>query len=84
MQFNESKTEKNAKFTFYNLPYVLTLPRKTSKAEQEATSATAAVDAEHDQIVQIFNEKLEKDKKLMRLWVERLGDEAKLEVRGTI
>ena len=82
MTFSESKSEKNPQFTFYNLPYVMTLPRKTSKAEQEAHSATALVDLEHDRIVNIFSEKLEKDKKVMRLWVERLGDEKKLEVCG--
>ena len=80
MTFTESRSEKSPSFSFYNLPYVMTLPRKTTKAEQEAKSATATLDSEHDKIVNIFKEKLEKDKSLMRLWVERLGDEAKLEV----
>jgi hypothetical protein len=82
MTFSESKSEKNPKFAFYNVPYIMTLPRKSTKTEQEAISATATVDSEHDKIVNIFSEKLEKDKKVMRLWVERLGDEVKLEVCG--
>ncbi len=78
MCFADARAEKNSKFSFFDAAYVLMLPRRASKAESDAKSATATLDAEQDNVVTLFTEKVSKDKAVMRLWIERLGDEQKL------
>jgi hypothetical protein len=47
MSFNDARGERSAKFSFWDLPYLMMLPRKATKAETEAASATEAVHKDH-------------------------------------
>jgi hypothetical protein len=74
MAIMDVKAEQNPAFSWYDVPYVMTLPKNPSKVEEAAKVAAAKLDGEQDNVLELVQNKISNDMAVMKLWVERMKD----------
>lgn len=74
MAIMDVKTEQNTNFSWYDVPYVMTMPKNPSKLEEAAKTAASKLDGEQENVLALVENKIAKDMAVMQLWVERMKD----------
>ena len=75
MAMMDVREEQSTKFSWFDIPYVMTLPKNPSKFEEAAKTAAVKFDGEQGKLLALVQDKINNDLAALKLWVERMKDQ---------